>query len=246
MSKWGIFAGVMLILCSGLSALGQVRSCELDTAIPHSGLGLVYSSAIKGSGLEDLEGISRTDLGGSVYGVRGSKKLSSRWQISGALYQYAYGKEVELQTKHLLRKTPSTYLSLAPSVYYSLGVDENNHEYPYADENKCWVKGFGIPLIFTEDTHRNLLINVSAGINCDWVFSSLKDTIDPYTDHPSIVHDSFPTEFTWRGHTNIGLEARSGNGVLTPEIGLSWVDAHGKHIRIVPNFGVSLGISPGK
>jgi len=246
MTKWLMLSSILLMLSSGLSAIGEVRSCELDTAIPHSGLEFMYCTAIKGSGLEDLEGIPRTGISGLLYGFRGSKKLNPKWQISGGLYKNMHGSALEVQAKHLLLKRKSDYLSLAPSIYYSIGSSKENDYSAYADNSKCRVRGFGVPLVFTGDSHRNLLMTASAGINCDWVDTSLEYHEHPYSQDDSIVHDTFPTEFTWRGHINYGFEARRGNAVLAPEFGISWVDTHGHTIQRVINFGVKLGISPGK
>lgn len=233
----------VLITCVyDLAALGEVRSCTFGSALPSTGVRFLYSSAFMGSGVQNIPGLEQTKIAKDVYGGTFSLKLDPRWEASAWITSRGHNTSIELQGKFLWLQMDNRYLSLAFSAYNSEGKNTSSRYGYVAITDKCKVNGFAVPLIFSVDTRRNLLMNVSAGLNCDWVTAS-----GEYKQYNNTTH-----QYDWvtygydplaalRWHLNFSLEAFGGGFSMIPEIGISFADAGDQGMQRFFNYGFTLG-----
>jgi len=232
----------ILACLAKLAALGEVRTCTFSSALPSTGVRFLYGSAFMGSGVKNIPGVEQSEIVKDLYGGSFSLKLGPRWEASAWITSHEHNTSIELQAKFLWLKMDNHYLSLAFSAYNSEG--NNSHSrYGYADvTDKCKVNGFAVPLIFTVDTKRNVLMNVSAGLNCDWVTASGDYKLYNNTTHQYdwVTYDYDPVT-SQRWHLNFSLEAFGGGLSMIPEIGITYADAGVQGILRFFNYGFTLG-----
>lgn len=227
------FAAVMLLGNSALYSLAEVRTCDLNSAIPKTSLHAFTSSALESSGTIDTPLRKQMDITNALSGVRGSIKLNPRLETAMWLSSNGLSTAIELHAKYMFYNTIDTHISLVPCVYNSSG---RRQSMGYAE--KSTVSGIGLPIILTWDTKRDLMVNLSAGINCDWISSKL--IIEPGF-YPTIS-DFHKSIWVPRAHVNLGFTAKTGILSLTPEMGVTIVNAHDQGTLMFTNMGVSVGI----
>jgi hypothetical protein len=233
---------ILLAFSYNLAALCEVRTCTFGSALPSTGVRFLYSSAFIGSGVQNIPGLEQTKIVKDVYGGSFSLMLDPRWEASAWVTSHEHSTSIELQAKFLWLQKDNRYLSLAFSAYNSEGQTRVSR-YEYVDiTDKCRVNGFAVPLIFTVDTQRNLLMNVSAGLNCDWVTASGEYKQYNHTTHQyDWVTYGYDPLATLRWHLNFSLEAYGGGLTMIPEIGITYADAGDQGIQRFFNYGIALG-----
>lgn len=228
-----MLAAIMLLTGSAMFALAEVRTCELDNAIPKTSLSAFTSTAFIGSGTMDTPLRNYNKISNGVGGVRGSMKLSPKLEPAIWIYSNGLSTAIELQAKYLIYSKDETHLSFVPCVYNSAGRRQSR-----GYEENATLNGFGLPLIFTWDSKRDLVINMSAGINGDWITSNM--IVEPGY-YPG-VPDFHKSIWVPRAHLNFSFTAFAGDLSLSPELGVTIVNAHDQGRIRFNNMGVTLGV----
>ncbi len=216
----------------GLRALGEVRISTLDSAIPHSHLCLIQSTAISTHNIldpphtHDSLNVSASTEGGML-GI----KIIPNLELGGCLMISTGNLAGELSAKVLCWHDGPHYLSVKPSLIISQGKTT----YLNAEEN-CYARGFNLPVLYSLDTWRNLSVNASAGVNCEWA-----KVLVNYTDPDDIDYEIGPTPIL-HGQLNVNVEATYGLFYLIPEIGLCVADGKDQGIKTLVNTRFAIGI----
>jgi hypothetical protein len=227
------FAALLLLGSSALYSLAEVRTCDLDNAIPKTSLHAFSSSAFESSGTMDTPLNKQKDISNIVSGVRGSFQLNPRLETALWISSNGPSSAIELHAKYLFYNTNDTHVSLVPCVYNSSGRRK-------ADDytQNTTLSGIGLPIILTWDTKRDLIVNLSAGINSDWISTEL--TIEP--GYYPTIPDFHKSIWVPRAHVNLGFTAKTGILSLTPELGVTIVDAHDQGTLTFTNLGITVGV----
>ncbi len=237
-----IFCG----LSQGANALGEIRTCNFGSAKPSSWVRVYYGSGIRMesviSSLTVLEKKPASDICGGAFGL----KLLPKLELDGWWYAHSRANAYELQAKVLLAQYGSTYISAAPGLLYSDGDQDYQHYENYYDygtaHNNCRIKGLGVPVTYTFDTQRNLLVNFMAGVNLIWVENAGHTTTYNYDTHQYDIRDFQYAEGPLpSGRLGISIEANSEAFSLIPELGVSFLNVRDEGFRPYPNLGLSLG-----
>lgn len=239
-----ILISILSCAVQGAYALGEIRACNFGSAIPSTWLRAYYGSATRMesviSSLPELEKRPDSDIYGGAFGI----KVLPRLELGGWVYSHAYNTTFELQAKCLLMNNGSSYISVAPGLVSSAG-DKKFSSYSTSYDNletSCQARGFGLPVIYTLDTKRNLLVNVMAGLNWIWVKNE-----GQFTDYNSETHQYDTTEYEYSegplpsGRISASLDANNAVFSLIPEIGVTFINVRDEGIKQVANYGFSLG-----
>lgn len=225
-----------------LSALAEVRTCQLINAIPATGVNFIFSSAFAGSSVYDESKPEQGKVVKSVAGATFAVKLNPRLELSAWGSAYKQSTLVELQSKILVKQRANEYISIAPRIYNSMGSKSGGNTTQSGYEDRCSLNGFALPLIFTIDTKRNVLINLNAAFNTEWIAEKGHYAIYNHDTHQyERVYYTLDTVHSNRGTINVGLTAFSGAINFTPELGISFVDARKQGKLRFLSYGVSFG-----
>ena len=228
---------LLLSLSTGLFALAEVRTTFLESALPHTAVEYFWSSAFMGSGVMDIPGKTQDKVDTAVTGGRFSLKVHPRIGAAFLVYNYSHNTALELQAKYLFYQYDHTYLSVAPCVYNSKG---NHNKSPYKEE--CSLNGFGLPLILTMDTGRNLKLNLAAGFNIDRVKASGRyDYWDNQLHQNVTINYDYDPVQTTRASLNFSIDANAWGLYMIPELGVTFADAHDQGVVRLINWGIKFG-----
>ncbi|GAB1366997.1 hypothetical protein MASR1M36_18680 [Candidatus Cloacimonadaceae bacterium] len=231
-----------LLFGISLAGLSEVRTTQVNSAIPSTGVNFFFSSAFAGSSVWDDSPSSQSKVVKSVSGGYASLKVDPHWELSVWLSSYQRSTAIELQTKMLVYHEQNTYLSFVPAIYNSAGSKSGGGTLASGYKEECSLNGIALPLILSLDSKRNVTMNLSAGANSEWV--SVKGYYGAYnstTYQYDRVHYTRNTVNTWRGHLNLSLTANSGALIMTPEIGITFADARNQGKMRFLNYGISFG-----
>lgn len=240
MKSFGLSTYVLALLLSlstGLFALAEVRTAYLDSAIPHTAVDFFICSAFMGSGVKDIPGKTQEKIDSSVTGGRFSLRVHPKIEASFLVCNNDYNTALELQAKILFHQYDRTYLSVAPCIYNSKG---RRNKGPNIEE--CSLNGFGLPLILTMDTGRNLTLNLAAGVNFDVVRANGKTVrLDDELYQYVTTNYDYDSIHATRGNINFSIDAKAGPLYMIPELGITFADAHDQGVVRFINWGVKIG-----
>jgi len=233
-----ILLAVLTLSLSGLSALGEIRTGCLETALPATSITFIYSRALRTDGIRLMPVGSSSRVYHDVFGGKACLGLSPKFGVGAWIYGRNQNTNLELQAKYLAWNKGNSYVAFAPSVLSATG------KYEQSVNEKCEfiVTGLSLPLIWTKDSERNLLFNFSAALNLDWATYRGR-----YRTYDSGVHSYITTSFQREKlpivHSEVGLSlaAKAGALILLPEVGLIYLMSGDQGQQRLINYGVSLG-----
>ncbi len=226
----------VLVPAVGLQALGEVRLSTLDSAVPQSRVCLVSSTAIMESNIKTLPDIDFEIV--SVYsaGATLNIRVNPKLELGGGLLFSSGNTAGELSAKVLCWQDGRHYLSLKPTLIASQGKIEHENQYSVVDwVESGYARGFSLPVLYTLDTWRNLTLNASAGINCEWV-----KVWGTYTDTGDQNYEIGPSPML-HAQLNLNMEATYGIFYLIPEVGICAASFQDQGIKILGNYGFAIG-----
>lgn len=227
--------------CLGsLMALGCISTGDFDSALPSGNLELYYCTALNATGFRINDRFPNGHIPATAYGAKLNLKIDPSKALGLALYANNDNLTWELNTKHILWHKDNKYLSITPTVLYAQDDKKSGYNNDI-QRDECQVWGGKIPLIYTIDTRRNLLINFSGALSCYWVSATgYKDNYLSYNIYERTYYD-YGTMPTFAGHLNWNFIAASEIWIVRPSLGISFIDAHERGIQTELNGGLSLG-----
>ncbi len=230
---------IVLTPALGLQALGEVRTSTLDSAIPHSHLSLIQGTAISTNKILDPPSTDEIGITVSTRGGMLGIKVIPNLELGACVLINTVDLELnntgnlagELSAKVLCWQEGPHYLSVKPTFIISQGKTTNTN----ATEN-CQARGFNLPVLYSLDTWRNLSVNASAGVNCEWA----KVLVD-YTDPVDNDYEIGPVPLL-HGQVNINVEATYGMFYLIPEVGICVADGKDLGVKAVFSYGFTIGM----
>ena len=216
----------------GLQALGEVGIFTLDSAMTQTHWCLIRGSAISTYMIMVPSSSSNSNVAGYLSGVMLSFKVNPRLALGGSILIGANNLGGDLNAKVLCWQDGPHHLNVKPSLIASQGKVEHGS---YATDH-CQVMGFSLPVLYSLDTWRNLSLNASAGVNCEWTDFWRTDTDSGET---VLEYELSPL---LHGQVNINVEATYGVFYLIPEIGICVADGKDQGIKIFGTYGFAIGM----
>jgi hypothetical protein len=164
-----ILAGLMLLACRHSDALADIKTCTYMTAVPSNSFHLFSGTGLNMSSLRDTFGYAGSGYDITAGGVFIGVRVNPRLELVGSLWVKDAIEGGELQGKYLFWNKERQYLSIAPGFVYSSGEKYENQQTDVLKIDKCVSGGIDLPLIYTYDTRRNLLINAYLAGGCQWI-----------------------------------------------------------------------------
>lgn len=243
-ARKAVVLGMALTAWTGLFALGDIRTCQFETAIPQTSINYYVCSSFRPNLVNRIEGIRPKKSNGVLLGSRLSLRMNPKWELFLWINYNSKNTGLDIGTKHLLYTKDNNYYSFAPTIYHCEGKDRN-YNYRSRTTEACNVNGILLPLIWTSDTRRNLFLTASVGVNCDLVSTS--SSITTY-DQSAYEYVTTKTEygpyFTSRIYANFGFSARCNNLEIEPEMGLSWILDETEGTKEMFIVGIKMGLIP--
>lgn len=237
-------AAILLAGATGLSALGDVRTGIMTTAIPKNGVRFFYSNGFQSRSVKDNSDNNNLKTSIGIGGGTASLLLSPRTEASVWISHNNSDTCFELHGKYLLRSADDYHFSIGLGAYNSEGVKKDTASGVNYERDRCVVNGIMVPILYSLDTKYNVLMNVGAAINYDWVTISGAERFYNSDSHQWIIkkfkHDPVGV---LRGQLDYSLEAHASSLTMLLENGISFVDAGDQGLRRIYNIGIMLGIS---